>query len=130
MSSAVMPPARGKLRSIGSTFTKSAKANGSREKVRLLKLMVTKLQEELDSLSEVATLDVESGVNFYDEVRRFEIELIKRALMVMDGRQTKAAKLLQMNATTLNAKIKSYNIRLGPQTYSTPKNRGVDSRVL
>jgi len=90
--------------------------------------MVMKLQEELESLSEVATLDVESGVNFYDEVRHFEIELIKRALIVMGGRQTKAAKLLQMNATTLNAKIKCYNIRLGHETYSNSKSRS-DSNV-
>ena len=90
--------------------------------------MVMKLQEELESLSEVGTLDVESGVNFYDEVRHFEIELIKRALMVVGGRQTKAAKLLQMNATTLNAKIKCYNIMLSHEIYSHSKNRS-DSDV-
>ena len=110
----MMPQTASKLRSIKSSLTtRRAKADGSREKVRLLKLIVMKLQEELESISEVASLDVESGINFYEEVRHFEIELISRALTVMGGQQSNAARLLNMNATTLNAKMKCYNIRIG-----------------
>src|SRR5437763_578173 len=57
-------------------------------------------------------LDVSHGVNFYDEVRRFEIDLIRRALDRTGGHQSRAARLLGMNATTLNSKIKTYNIQL------------------
>jgi DNA-binding NtrC family response regulator len=57
-------------------------------------------------------LDVSRGVNFYDEVRRFEIDLIRRALDQTGGHQSRAARLLGMNATTLNSKIKTYNIQL------------------
>src|SRR5437868_10486062 len=57
-------------------------------------------------------LDVSRGVNFYDEVRRFEIDLIRRALDRTGGHQSRAARLLGMNATTLNSKIKTYNIQL------------------
>jgi transcriptional regulator with GAF, ATPase, and Fis domain len=57
-------------------------------------------------------LDVSRGVNFYDEVRRFEIDLIRRALDQTNGHQSRAARLLGMNATTLNSKIKTYNIQL------------------
>ncbi len=61
-----------------------------------------------------STLDIGRGVNFYDEVRRFEIELIRRALEQTNGHQSRAARLLGMNATTLNSKIKTYNIQLRP----------------
>jgi DNA-binding NtrC family response regulator len=57
-------------------------------------------------------VDVSRGVNFYDEVRRFEIDLIRRALDQTGGHQSRAARLLGMNATTLNSKIKTYNIQL------------------
>jgi DNA-binding NtrC family response regulator len=60
----------------------------------------------------VATLDFSRGISFYDEVSRFEIELIKRALEFTGGHQSRAAKLLGMNNTTLNSKIKSYNIKI------------------
>ena len=59
-----------------------------------------------------AAIDVGRGVNFYDEVRRFEIDLIRRALDQTGGHQSRAARLLGMNPTTLNSKIKTYNINL------------------
>jgi len=57
-------------------------------------------------------IDVGRGINFYDEVRRFEIDLIRRALDQTGGHQSRAARLLGMNPTTLNSKIKTYNINL------------------
>jgi len=64
------------------------------------------------SSGSVASLDIARGISFYDEVSRFEIELIRRALDLTGGHQSKAAKLLGMNNTTLNSKIKVYNIKL------------------
>ena len=58
-----------------------------------------------------ANIDIGRGVNFYDEVKRFEIDLIRRALEQTGGHQSRAARLLGLNATTLNSKIKSYNIQ-------------------
>ena len=55
-------------------------------------------------------IDISRGVNFYEEVRRFEIDLIQRALDQTGGHQSRAARLLGLNATTLNSKIKTYNI--------------------
>jgi DNA-binding NtrC family response regulator len=55
-------------------------------------------------------IDIARGVNFYEEVKRFEIDLIRRALDQTAGHQSRAAQLLGLNATTLNSKIKSYNI--------------------
>jgi len=55
-------------------------------------------------------LDIARGVNFYDEVKKYEIDLIRRALDQTGGHQSRAARLLGLNATTLNSKIKTHNI--------------------
>lgn len=55
-------------------------------------------------------IDLARGVNFYDEVRKFETDMIRRALDQTGGHQSRAARLLGLNATTLNSKIKTYNI--------------------
>ena len=55
-------------------------------------------------------IDIARGVNFYEEVKRFEMDLIQRALDQTGGHQSRAARLLGLNATTLNSKIKTYNI--------------------
>jgi DNA-binding NtrC family response regulator len=67
-----------------------------------------------DGASNAAVSDIGRGINFYEEVRRFEIDLIRRALEQTGGHQSRAARLLGMNATTLNSKIKTYNINLRP----------------
>ncbi len=64
----------------------------------------------LDSRGTSGEIDISQGVAFYDEVKRFEIDLIQRALDQTAGHQSRAARLLGLNATTLNSKIKSYNI--------------------
>lgn len=58
-----------------------------------------------------SSIDLSRGTSFYDEVKKFEIDLIRRALDQTGGHQSRAARLLGLNATTLNSKIKSYNIR-------------------
>jgi DNA-binding NtrC family response regulator len=52
-----------------------------------------------------------SGIDFYAEVRRFESGMIERALEAAGGQQRRAARMLGLKATTLNAKIKIYGIR-------------------
>ena len=64
----------------------------------------------IDSEGSSEEIDIARGVNFYNEVRRFETDLIRRALDQTGGHQSRAARLLGLNATTLNSKIKSYNI--------------------
>jgi transcriptional regulator with GAF, ATPase, and Fis domain len=58
-------------------------------------------------------LDIVSGIDFYDEVQRFETHLIKMALSETGGNQAKAARLLGIKATTLNSKIKLFQIDVG-----------------
>ncbi|MFL6468386.1 MAG: sigma-54-dependent transcriptional regulator [Pyrinomonadaceae bacterium] len=57
-------------------------------------------------------IDIARGVNFYEQVKCFEIDLICRALDQTGGHQSRAARLLGLNATTLNSKIKTYAIQL------------------
>jgi len=60
-------------------------------------------------------LDILGGIDFYDEVQRFETHLIKMALAETGGNQSRAAKLLGIKATTLNSKIKLFKIELNAQ---------------
>jgi len=55
-------------------------------------------------------IELASGNDFYQNVRRLEIAMIERALEITNGSQTKAAKLLKIKITTLNSKIKRYKI--------------------
>ncbi|MGH9897372.1 MAG: sigma-54 interaction domain-containing protein, partial [Pyrinomonadaceae bacterium] len=70
--------------------------------------------EMLVTNDDVTGANFDGGVNFYDEVHRFEISLIRRALDYTGGHQSRAARMLGMNATTLNSKIKNYNIQAKP----------------
>jgi transcriptional regulator with GAF, ATPase, and Fis domain len=63
-----------------------------------------------DESTKPEDLDVAAGVDFYGEVKRFETALIKLALGEAGGNQARAARLLGLRATTLNSKIKLYNI--------------------
>ena len=70
------------------------------------------LAEAVDALRASPVPLTEDGVDFYTEVRRFEIALITRALRRTRGSQCKAASLLNLRRTTLNSKIKTYQITL------------------
>lgn len=98
------------------------------DKLKLLKILVVELQQQLESVSAAQKPDVSQGLDFYDEVSRFEIDLIKRALMLNGGHQGRAALLLNLKPKTLNAKIKHYQIQpAGPAgsllRYSRHDNR-------
>lgn len=77
-----------------------------------LKELTLRLLREVQCIAEVPTVSFENGLDFYDEVSRFEIALIKRALLQTAGHQGRAAKLLNLKGTTLNSKIKHYGISL------------------
>lgn len=64
--------------------------------------------------------DVGSSIDFYGEVKRFEVELIERALAAAGGHQRRAARLLGLKPTTLNAKIKHYGINSGGHPFTPP----------
>lgn len=100
--------------------TLAIESNGATDKtngepnvdVRLNTLRETVLQllDEVESLSISRSIDIKHGARFSDEVRQFEVNLIRTALGRTSGSQIRAAKLLGLKPTTLNAKIKRYNI--------------------
>jgi transcriptional regulator with GAF, ATPase, and Fis domain len=66
----------------------------------------------LKLFGEMQPPDVKAGVDFYTEVRRFEVSLILEALRFTHGSQARAASLLGLNPTTLNCMIKRYDINI------------------
>jgi DNA-binding NtrC family response regulator len=56
-------------------------------------------------------MNASEGIDFYDEVERFETGLIKLALDHTGGNQARAARLLHIKPTTLYSKIKLYGIQ-------------------
>jgi transcriptional regulator with GAF, ATPase, and Fis domain len=86
--------------------------SSAHNKTNTLKQLALKLLVEAQSLNEVPTLDVGNGIDFYEEVKRFEVDLIQSALSLSGGNQVKAARLLNMKVTTLNSKIKHYDINI------------------
>jgi transcriptional regulator with GAF, ATPase, and Fis domain len=83
----------------------------ARDQLQALRQLTLELERQLESLNQSPTSSTEGSLDFYLEVQRFEIALIKEALRLAGGRQTKAAALLNLNSTTLNAMIKRYHIK-------------------
>ena len=79
-------------------------------RVETLKKVALTLMREVEALADAQAVDAKHSMNLYDEVQRFEKELIQRALERTGGHQTRAAQLLGVKVTTLNSKIKRYNI--------------------
>jgi DNA-binding NtrC family response regulator len=76
----------------------------------LVKELTAALLNELQALEHSDPKMIADGIDFNEEVRRFEIDLIKRALARTAGHQTRAARLLGIKLTTLHDKIKRYDI--------------------
>jgi transcriptional regulator with GAF, ATPase, and Fis domain len=72
--------------------------------------LVSSLNAAVEDLSSVEVPPLDDHFDFYHEVEQFEINLIQSALRITGGSQAKAARLLRLNATTLNAKLKLFKI--------------------
>ena len=80
-------------------------------RIEILKEVTHWLFNQLQLLSNSDQIDnSEDCLSLSEEVRRFEVELITSALFRTHGNQKKAAKLLGVNNTTLNSKMKRYGI--------------------
>lgn len=64
----------------------------------------------VDESRRLEALNIAEGIDFFDELKRFEISLIRLALAQTSGHQARAAKLLNIKPTTLNTKIKLFGI--------------------
>jgi DNA-binding NtrC family response regulator len=88
--------------------------------IRKLKLLITDLVSEVESLERGGSkltqpsgpLERGESINLSEDIKQFEIALIKGALYRTAGNQDRAAALLNLNSSTLKAKIREYNIRV------------------
>ncbi len=79
-------------------------------RIETLREIALTLLEKLESFQSARPERGEGGVKLCDEVQRFEIDLIRSALDRTGGNQVRAARLLGVKPTTLNAKLKRYKI--------------------
>ncbi|PYS70778.1 MAG: hypothetical protein DMF69_12525 [Acidobacteria bacterium] len=85
------------------------------DRLNILRETVLQLLQEVESLTMTVPVALKNGARLDEEVRQFEVNLIRTALGRTAGSQTRAAKLLGLKLTTLNAKIKRYQI--APTSY-------------
>jgi DNA-binding NtrC family response regulator len=79
-------------------------------RIAALRELTLTLLREVEALGGNPAHEIKRGINLQDEVRRFEIDLIRYALRQTGGHQVRAARLLGMKVTTLNSKIIRYHI--------------------
>ena len=119
----------------GVSTSQAANLSGGRgafqETVDSLYRRAAALSDELENLRwiglPVESLSDESGMDFYQEVRRFEIFMIMKALKRTHGSQKRAAAFLRMNLNTLNTKIKSYQIDWRRPEIKQESNDGIEN---
>jgi len=81
-------------------------------RISYLKILALSLLREIASAENTNEGQGNDTIDLQAEVRRFETELIRSALIQTGGRQRQAARLLGTKVTTLNTKIKRYKIEI------------------
>ena len=79
-------------------------------KISNISHLVADLNAAVNDLESLDLPELDDQFDFYKEVERFQVNLIKSALRVTGGSQVKAARLLKLNTTTLNAKMKLFQL--------------------
>ncbi len=79
-------------------------------RLNALREVALTLLREVESLRITEPATLSRKVRLSEEVQRFEVDLICSALSRTAGNQTRAARLLGVNLTTLNSKIKRHKI--------------------
>ena len=97
----------------GEARAKSSGEVALSSRIEALKELTQALSHHVEALVESRSPDLmRRNINLYEEVRRFESDIIRYALMRTGGHQRRAARLLGVKVTTLNAKIKRFKIQL------------------
>ena len=92
------------------SLAEEGEAHNFKKKLDILHELTLALLDEIEALETVRTVNLRNGIDLQDELRRFEVHLIQSALERTGGHQTRAAKLLGINLTTLHNKLKRLNI--------------------
>jgi transcriptional regulator with GAF, ATPase, and Fis domain len=90
--------------------TGSGDAMSLSNKISSIRQNAFTLIREIRELDTISYRDLSGGINLHEEVRQFEMRLIRQALEETNGNQTSAANLLGLKLTTLHEKIKRYGI--------------------
>jgi transcriptional regulator with GAF, ATPase, and Fis domain len=83
------------------------------ERLDALRDLVLMLLRELESLQIDPSNHSDCSAGLQNQVQRFESDLIRQALHRTGGNQARAARLLGVKPTTLNAKIQRHKILIG-----------------
>lgn len=107
------------LKPVGFGFANSKSGNFDNlvivnNRLESLKVFSNLILQEIENLRREENLSAAQNINLSEEVQNYEAELIRCALLRCNGRQRKAAKLLGVKFTTLNAKIKRLGIEIFP----------------
>jgi transcriptional regulator with GAF, ATPase, and Fis domain len=81
-------------------------------RLEALRVLSTSILREVEALKKARNNILPQKINLAEEVQRYEMDLIRCALLRTGGRQRQAARLLNVKVTTLNAKIKRYGISI------------------
>jgi transcriptional regulator with PAS, ATPase and Fis domain len=82
----------------------------SSPRIGIVKQLLNKLLVELDSVDENERVPLDDDFNLHEQVKHFEMDMIRHALTLTNNNQRLAAQMLGINYTTLNAKMKRYGI--------------------
>jgi DNA-binding NtrC family response regulator len=123
--------AKSKRRTANDSDAASKRATAIDARIGSLKILAQSLMRQIEFLEKEADSASTSDLDAQSEVRRFEAELIRSALIRTGGRQRRAARLLGMKVTTLNTKIRRYRITLDKNTIVYEKKSEIlPERVL
>jgi DNA-binding NtrC family response regulator len=83
-----------------------------RKRIDFLRDVTAALLDEVKNLSNLKIVNLENIFSLDEELKTFEIGIIKQALAKTGGNQKEAAQILKVKHSTLNSKIKRYEISL------------------
>jgi transcriptional regulator with PAS, ATPase and Fis domain len=79
-------------------------------RLSIVRQLLNKLLVELETVGESERINLNEDFNLHEQVRHFEIDIIRHVLYLTNNNQKLAAQMLGINYTTLNAKMKRYGI--------------------
>ncbi len=82
----------------------------STPRIGIVKQLLNKLLSELDAVNESERVSLQENFNLNEQMKNFETDIIRQALYLTDNNQRLAARMLGINYTTLNAKMKRLGI--------------------
>ena len=84
--------------------------NSTTPRMSIVKQLLSKLQAELETVNETEQIKFGEDFSLYEQIKSFEIDMIRHALYLTNNNQRVAAQMLGINYTTLNSKVKRYGI--------------------